>query len=129
MLWPNVLGDSENFINANPILTPKHIQPEWYFLFAYAILRSIPNKLGGFLALLLSILVYYLFPYFSKNFSCIKNFYTFIFWNLVVIFFILTWLGGNPVEAPYIIIGQIVSFLYFFILLFYLQPFLYLVFY
>jgi len=61
-LLPWVLGDTENFIPANPLSTPIHIQPEWYFLFAYAILRSIPNKLGGVLALLASVVVLYFLP-------------------------------------------------------------------
>merc|ERR1711992_489400 len=64
---PWMLGDPENFIPANPLVTPVHIQPEWYFLFAYAILRSIPNKLGGVLALTLSVAVFYLLP-FSKRY-------------------------------------------------------------
>lgn len=59
---PNLLGDPDNFTPANPLVTPPHIKPEWYFLFAYAILRSIPNKLGGVLALLFSILVLLLVP-------------------------------------------------------------------
>lgn len=61
-LFPNALGDPENFIPANPLVTPVHIQPEWYFLFAYAILRSIPNKLGGVVALFISLLVLFLLP-------------------------------------------------------------------
>jgi len=60
---PNLLGDPDNFIPANPLVTPPHIKPEWYFLFAYAILRSIPNKLGGVLALLFSILILFIVPY------------------------------------------------------------------
>jgi len=60
---PNLLGDPDNFTAANPLVTPPHIKPEWYFLFAYAILRSIPNKLGGVLALLFSILVLMLVPF------------------------------------------------------------------
>jgi len=59
------LGDPENFIPANPIVTPVHIQPEWYFLFAYAILRSIPRKLGGVVALVLSILVLFIIPFYG----------------------------------------------------------------
>lgn len=55
--YPNILGDTENFIPANPLVTPVHIQPEWYFLFAYVILRSIPSKLGGVVALAISILI------------------------------------------------------------------------
>jgi ubiquinol-cytochrome c reductase cytochrome b subunit len=64
---PNVLGDPENFINANPLVTPIHIMPEWYFLFAYAILRAIPNKLGGVMALIASVLVLLFLPFIHTN--------------------------------------------------------------
>jgi len=60
--YPFILGDPDNFIHANPIVTPVHIQPEWYFLFAYAILRSIPRKLGGVIALVISIAILYFLP-------------------------------------------------------------------
>lgn len=65
LFYPNALGDSENFISANPLVTPEHIQPEWYFLFAYAILRSIPNKLGGVVALVMSILILFVCSLFT----------------------------------------------------------------
>jgi ubiquinol-cytochrome c reductase cytochrome b subunit len=67
LLSPNLLGDTENFIPANPLVTPVHIQPEWYFLFAYAILRSIPNKLGGVIALVISIAILIIMPIIKKN--------------------------------------------------------------
>jgi len=67
ILFPNVLGDSENFIPANPLVTPLHIKPEWYFLFAYAILRSIPRKLGGVIRLVMSICVLFFLPYLHIN--------------------------------------------------------------
>jgi len=66
---PYNLGDPENFVKANAIVTPVHIMPEWYFLFAYAILRAIPRKLGGVLGLVLSIAVLYLFPLLKKKFT------------------------------------------------------------
>nr|AAY43243.1 cytochrome b [Pelophylax nigromaculatus]AAY43262.1 cytochrome b [Pelophylax nigromaculatus]AAY43305.1 cytochrome b [Pelophylax nigromaculatus]AAY43306.1 cytochrome b [Pelophylax nigromaculatus]AAY43308.1 cytochrome b [Pelophylax nigromaculatus] len=115
---PNLLGDPDNFTPANPLVTPPHIKPEWYFLFAYAILRSIPNKLGGVLALLLSIMVLFLMPiiHTSKLRSLMfrpiaKTF----FWALIANTAILTWIGGQPVEDPFVTIGQIASGLYFLI--------------
>nr|QWE49828.1 cytochrome b [Taeniamia macroptera] len=117
---PNYLGDPDNFTPANPLVTPPHIKPEWYFLFAYAILRSIPNKLGGVLALLASILILMLVPilHTSKHRSLtFRPFSQVIFWTLVADVAILTWIGGMPVEDPYIIIGQIASALYFLIFL------------
>jgi ubiquinol-cytochrome c reductase cytochrome b subunit len=116
LLDPNLLGDPENFNPANPLVTPVHIQPEWYFLFAYAILRSIPNKLGGVVALLLSILILSIIPFWHKRQIRGLRFYPIskiLFWFLVGTVFILTWIGAKPVEAPYIFIGQIFTVIYF----------------
>ena len=113
---PWLLGDPENFIPANPLVTPIHIQPEWYFLFAYAILRSIPNKLGGVIALVLSIIILYTLPLYPKSKFKRNIFYPLrkrIFWHLVIIIILLTWIGARPVENPYIITGQILTILYF----------------
>nr|YP_010593080.1 cytochrome b [Rana zhenhaiensis]WAB70215.1 cytochrome b [Rana zhenhaiensis] len=115
---PNLLGDPDNFTPANPLVTPPHIKPEWYFLFAYAILRSIPNKLGGVLALLLSILILLLMPFThtsklrSLMFRPVAKIF---FWALIANTAILTWIGGQPVEDPFIMIGQVTSGLYFLI--------------
>nr|YP_009573276.1 cytochrome b [Hippocampus camelopardalis]QBF44754.1 cytochrome b [Hippocampus camelopardalis]UTV01021.1 cytochrome b [Hippocampus camelopardalis] len=120
LFTPNILGDPDNFTPANPLVTPPHIKPEWYFLFAYAILRSIPNKLGGVLALLFSILVLMLVPilHTSKQRGLtFRPFGQFMFWTLVADMIILTWIGGMPVEPPYILIGQLASVIYFLIFL------------
>nr|AXS65879.1 cytochrome b [Tenebrionoidea sp. 11 KM-2017] len=116
LMAPYMLGDPDNFVPANPLVTPVHIQPEWYFLFAYAILRSIPNKLGGVIALAMSIAILYILPFTNKkNFSS-SGFYPInktLFWTMTTIVILLTWIGARPVEDPYIITGQILTVLYF----------------
>nr|YP_009942427.1 cytochrome b [Anax parthenope]QOC71596.1 cytochrome b [Anax parthenope]QOQ35050.1 cytochrome b [Anax parthenope] len=115
LINPYLLGDPDNFIPANPLVTPVHIQPEWYFLFAYAILRSIPNKLGGVIALVMSIAILFIMPLMKSNFRGLQ-FYPInqiLFWSLVGIVLLLTWIGARPVEDPYIITGQILTVVYF----------------
>nr|YP_010042772.1 cytochrome b [Culcita novaeguineae]QPC56419.1 cytochrome b [Culcita novaeguineae] len=116
LLSPTLLNDPENFNPANPLVTPVHIQPEWYFLFAYAILRSIPNKLGGVIALLASILVLFLVPLLHTSNNQANTFRPAsqtLFWLLTTVFLILTWIGSQPVEDPFILLGQITSIAYF----------------
>lgn len=113
---PNYLGHPDNYIAANPMVTPPHIVPEWYFLPFYAILRSIPDKLMGVLALLFAILVLCLLPYFvspeirSNDFRPVSNF---LFWCFVLDGLILGWVGSKPVEEPYIQIAQLATLFYF----------------
>nr|YP_009826214.1 cytochrome b [Altica viridicyanea]QCC71355.1 cytochrome b [Altica viridicyanea]QCP68677.1 cytochrome b [Altica viridicyanea] len=113
---PYLLGDPDNFTPANPLVTPVHIQPEWYFLFAYAILRSIPNKLGGVIALIMSIAILYILPFTNKKKFLSNNFYPInklMFWSLFSTIMLLTWIGARPVEDPYILLGQILTIIYF----------------
>nr|YP_009045937.1 cytochrome b [Thalamita crenata]YP_010579361.1 cytochrome b [Thranita danae]YP_010579400.1 cytochrome b [Thalamita spinicarpa]AYB71151.1 cytochrome b [Thalamita crenata]UEV85593.1 cytochrome b [Thranita danae]UEV85645.1 cytochrome b [Thalamita spinicarpa]CDR98433.1 cytochrome b [Thalamita crenata] len=116
LLNPYLLGDPDNFISANPLVTPAHIQPEWYFLFAYAILRSIPNKLGGVIALVASVAIIMILPFtHTSNFRSL-TFYPlnqFMFWTLVSVLLLLTWIGARPVEEPYVLTGQILTVTYF----------------
>nr|AYC65887.1 cytochrome b [Amyrsidea minuta] len=107
--------DHDNFIKADPMITPVHIQPEWYFLFAYAILRSIPSKLGGVIFLLMSIIILYFLPMMSKkeNSSMSSISYQWMTFLQFLIFFLLTWIGANPVEEPFSLIGKILTLMYF----------------
>ena len=113
-LHPNLLGDVENFNVASITTTPAHIQPEWYFLFAYAILRSIPSKLGGVLAIVGAILILLVLTLKSnslnKKFSPQKKA---LFWGFIVLVRLLTWIGANPVEPPFVTIGQALTVAYF----------------
>nr|AFA46204.1 cytochrome b [Cercopithecus mona] len=116
LLTPDLLNDPDNYTPADPLNTPPHIKPEWYFLFAYAILRSIPNKLGGVLALFLSILILTIVPMLHKSKQqsmMFRPFSQFLFWLLITILLTLTWIGSQPVSQPFIIIGQMASAMYF----------------
>jgi ubiquinol-cytochrome c reductase cytochrome b subunit len=113
---PNVLGHPDNYIEANPMVTPAHIVPEWYFLPFYAILRSIPDKLVGVLAMFSAILLWLFLPWLdgskvrSQNYRPIMRIFTFIYY---IVFVVLGWIGANPAEEPYTTIGQICSVWYF----------------
>uniref|UniRef100_A6YJV7 Cytochrome b n=3 Tax=Chlorocebus tantalus TaxID=60712 RepID=A6YJV7_CHLTN len=116
LLSPDLLNDPDNYTPADPLNTPPHIKPEWYFLFAYAILRSVPNKLGGVLALFLSILILSIIPMLhnSKQQSMMfRPLSQFLFWLLITTLLTLTWIGSQPVSQPFILIGQLASMTYF----------------
>nr|ASY97608.1 cytochrome b [Pyrrhocoris tibialis]UEP16602.1 cytochrome b [Pyrrhocoris tibialis] len=116
MMEPLMLGDPENFIPANPLVTPVHIQPEWYFLFAYAILRSIPNKLGGVIAMISSIIIIAILPFTNKSKFQGMSFYPInklLFWFFTSTIILLTWIGARPAEEPFILTGQILTVIYF----------------
>nr|UTY22722.1 cytochrome b [Hirudo nipponia]WDA96077.1 cytochrome b [Hirudo nipponia] len=122
MFTPNLFSDSENFMPANSSMTPTHIKPEWYFLWIYAILRSIPNKLGGVIAAVSGIFIMFILPIF--NFNKVKSFmfYPFnkfcFFYLLVFPFIVLTWIGGCPVKDLYIHVGQVSTLMFFFFFFF-----------
>nr|YP_009732586.1 cytochrome b [Idiocerus salicis]QHS71305.1 cytochrome b [Idiocerus salicis] len=123
MAEPFMLSDPDNFTPANPMVTPVHIQPEWYFLFAYAILRSIPNKLGGVMALFLSILILMVLPLSMKMKFKGLSFYPLsqiMFWLFICTVILLTWIGARPVEDPYTNTGMLLTLIYF--LYFILDP-------
>nr|YP_010757424.1 cytochrome b [Aconurella sibirica]WEU77767.1 cytochrome b [Aconurella sibirica] len=116
MFSPYMLSDPDNFTPANPMVTPVHIQPEWYFLFAYAILRSIPNKLGGVMALFLSIIILAILPFSMKTKFKGIQFYPINqvnFWLFVSTVILLTWIGAKPVEYPFTVTGIILTLIYF----------------
>lgn len=118
--YPNVLGHSDNYIPANPLSTPAHIVPEWYFLPFYAILRSIPDKLGGVVAMISAILVLLLLPVINTSkvrSSKFRPIFGVAYWFLVSDFLILGWIGQKPVESPYIEIGMAATVFYFLFLL------------
>ena len=125
--FPNTLGHPDNYIPANPMSTPPHIVPEWYFLPVYAILRSIPNKLGGVAAIALVFVALFALPFItSKNVIRSTHFrpiHQFFFWTLICDCLLLGWIGCQPVEPPYVIIGQLAS-VYFFVYFFLVIPFL-----
>jgi ubiquinol-cytochrome c reductase cytochrome b subunit len=118
--FPNALGHSDNYIQANPLSTPAHIVPEWYFLPFYAILRSIPDKLGGVVAMISAILILLVLPVINTSdirSSKFRPIFGLAYWFLVSDFLILGWIGQKPVESPYIEIGMFATAFYFLFLL------------
>ena len=114
--YPNTLGHADNYIPANPLVTPAHIVPEWYFLPFYAILRSIPDKLGGVVAMVGAILILAVLPIINTSeirSSKFRPIYGIAYWFLVSDFLLLGWIGQKPVETPYIEVGQVGTAFYF----------------
>lgn len=113
---PNKMGHPDNYIPANPMQTPASIVPEWYLLPFYAILRSIPDKLGGVVAMLGSLLILLAMPVLDTSRvrgSAFRPLMKLAFWLFVVDFFILLWCGGQHVEEPFITLGQFATAFYF----------------
>ena len=124
--YPNTLGHPDNYIEANPMKTPLHIVPEWYFLPFYAILRSIPNKIGGVIGMFGSLLVMLTIPFTNSSeirSTAFRPIFKVCYWLLVVAFFLLGWVGQMPVEYPYTEIG-VVSMIYYFAFFIVIIPFL-----
>jgi quinol-cytochrome oxidoreductase complex cytochrome b subunit len=125
---PNILNHSDNYIKANPIITPTHIVPEWYFLPFYAILRSIPNKLGGVIFMFLSILILLILPLLPKfriNSLKFDKIGQLFFWLFICDIFFLGWVGGQLVEYPFILLSQLATIFYFSYLVFFLPALLF----
>jgi ubiquinol-cytochrome c reductase cytochrome b subunit len=122
--YPNTLGHPDNYIPANPMVTPTHIVPEWYFLPFYAILRSIPNKLGGVVAMVGAIIGLMALPFINTSevrSSAFRPLYRQFYWFFVVNFIVLLWIGQKPVEEPFVLVGQCAT-VYYFLFLFVLVP-------
>lgn len=118
--YPNAMGHPDNYIPANPMVTPPHIVPEWYFLPFYAILRSIPDKLGGVIAMGGALVILLFLPFIHQSeirSAAFRPLYRKGFWLFAVNFVILGWIGQNVVETPFIEIGQVSTVIYFFYIL------------
>jgi len=120
--YPNLLGHPDNFIPANPLVTPAHIVPEWYFTPFYAILRACPDKLGGVISMACAILILFILPVFKTTPNSMPTNSTYIYptlyWLFVSNFMILMFLGGQPATAPFVISSKIFTFTYFLYLFF-----------
>ena len=116
LLFPWILGDSEIFIEANPTSSPVHIVPEWYFLYVYAILRRIPNKVLGVIALVLRFVVFYLIPMSYHYRNSLDTLYINLFWWFIGRCVVLTWIGRQRVELPFTLVGVVFTCLFFVIM-------------
>jgi len=124
--FPNILGHPDNYIEANSMKTPLHIVPEWYFLPFYAILRSVPNKIGGVFFMFFSLLILLIIPFISKNkirSTFFRPIFKYFYWLFIVDFIFLGWVGKMPVEYPYVNIG-FYAMIYYFIFFIFIIPFL-----
>jgi quinol-cytochrome oxidoreductase complex cytochrome b subunit len=117
---PDYLGHPDNYIEANALVTPAHIVPEWYFLPFYAILRAIPSKLGGVVAMGLSLVIFFILPFLQlqlrSNLIFSRIFYSWMFCIFAFTVLFLGYLGGQPIEEPYVLFSQLLTFFYFFFL-------------
>ncbi len=114
--FPNFFGEPDNYIPANPMATPPHIVPEWYFLPFYAILRAVPDKLGGVIAMFASILILFVLPWLDRarvRSARFRPIYKQFFWLFLVDCFVLGWVGANPPEGMFVTIGQVATIYYF----------------
>ena len=113
---PDYLGHPDNYIPADPLKTPAHIVPEWYFLPFYAILRAVPDKLGGVIAMISAILILFALPWLDTSkvrSATFRPIYKKFFWFLLIDVIILTWVGGSPAEGHFILIGRLATIYYF----------------
>lgn len=114
---PNFFGEPDNYIPADPLVTPPHIVPEWYFLPFYAILRSIPDKLSGVIAMFSAIIILFILPFLDKHpvrSAKFRPYYRIAFWVLILDCLILGWVGANPPEGGFVVLGQLCTAYYFF---------------
>ena len=114
--FPNALGHPYNYIPADPMSTPAHIVPEWYFLPYYAVLRSIPDKLGGVAAMGGAVIVLFLIPFTNTSevrSTTFRPIFKIFYWLIVSDFLLLGWIGQKPVKDAYVLVGQLATVFYF----------------
>ena len=114
------MGHPDNYIPANPLVTPAHIVPEWYFLPFYAVLRSIPDKLGGVIAMGGALIVLFLIPFTNTSeirSTTFRPIFKFFYWVFVADFLLLGWIGQMPVKSVFVLVGQVATVYYFFFFL------------